>query len=140
MASAKGLTPPNSATNCLTLEIMVTTHIPYLGTMQALHTLGLPPATVWRHTDAMKEPYEDVGRRLVRLAEALELNGAEIARRTDNQIRPSRWTEYTKGSRLITVENALELHRLCGVTLDYIYRGDESGLPQSVTKKLYNAA
>lgn len=119
---------------------MGTAYIPHLGTLQAFHMLGLPFPADWRHTEAMKEPYADVGRRLVRLADALDLSGAEIARRTGGQIRPSRWTEYTKGSRLITVENALELHRLCGVTLDYIYRGDESGLPRTVTDKLYKAA
>jgi transcriptional regulator with XRE-family HTH domain len=91
-------------------------------------------------TAFMKEPYQDVGRRLVRLADALGLSGAEIARRTDGQITPSRWTEYTQGKRLITVESALALHLLCGATLDYIYRGDESGLPRRLLDQLHKAA
>lgn len=88
----------------------------------------------------MKEPYEDVGRRLVRLSDAIGLNGADIVRRTNGVIRASRWTEYTKGSRLITVDCALALHVLCGVTLDFIYRGDESGLPNRIVEKLHDAA
>lgn len=78
----------------------------------------------------MSYPYQDTGERLRRIEAAAKLSGAKIAMLTENRIRPSRWTEYCKGERLITVEAAIELHKLTGVTLDYIYRGDLSGLPQ----------
>lgn len=88
----------------------------------------------------MKEPFEDVGRRLVRLSEAVGVIGAEIARRSDGAITPSRWTEYTQGRRLITIEAATSLRRLFGVTLDYIYLGDEAGLPRRLADQLHRAA
>ena len=76
------------------------------------------------------EPYAEVGKRLVKLAQAANLSGISISRLTENRIRPSRWTEYTQGKRQITVEAAIDLCRITGATLDYIYRGDESGLPK----------
>jgi transcriptional regulator with XRE-family HTH domain len=82
------------------------------------------------------QPYSDVGARLRRIAKARDLTGAEIARRTENRIPPSHWTEYTQGKRQITVKAAIELHDITGATLDYIYLGDESALPWALLEAM----
>lgn len=88
----------------------------------------------------MEQPHQETGNRLRRLEAASGLNGARLASLTQNRIRQSRWTEYCQGKRLITVEAALELHKLTGVTLDYIYRGDLSGLPQRLISAIGSEA
>jgi hypothetical protein len=85
---------------------------------------------------AMNEYWLQVGGRLRLIEDALDLSGAKIARMTKNEIRPSRWTEYCKGSRLIHAEAALALYEVTGATLDFIYRGDRSGLPQRLIEQI----
>jgi transcriptional regulator with XRE-family HTH domain len=84
----------------------------------------------------MNEFWQQTGQRLRLIEKALTLNGAKIARMTENRISASRWSEYCKGSRLITVEAALALHEQTGATLDFIYRGDRSGLPQRLVEAI----
>lgn len=78
-------------------------------------------------------PYRGVGARLAKLAAASGYNGADIVRLSGGTIRPSRWSEYLKGERLITVEAAVAVIRITGATLDYIYMGNPSGLPKRLT-------
>jgi transcriptional regulator with XRE-family HTH domain len=84
----------------------------------------------------MEYLYIEEGKRVKMLAVASGLTGTKIARLTNNGIRASRWTEYCQGKRLITVEAAILLSDLTGATLDYIYRGDLSGLPERLRDKI----
>lgn len=88
----------------------------------------------------MDTPYKDIGARLEAVAMARDLTGAEITRRSNGKILQSRWTEYTQGSRRITVDAAVLIYQMTGATLDYIYRGDESGLPKSLVERLHGRA
>ena len=70
---------------------------------------------------------EDIAMRLRHAREALGVNQREFARRVN--LKPNRYSQYETGARALTIDAA---HRICdeyGVTLDWLYRGDRSGLP-----------
>ena len=80
--------------------------------------------------------YVETGLRLQRIETASEKTGAVLARLSNNRIPANRWSEWRQGKRLITIESAIELCGITGVTLDYIYRGDTSGLPLRLAEAL----
>lgn len=79
-----------------------------------------------------------IAKRLVTLREAVALNAAELCRRTG--MSANRWSQYESGERRITLEAASILCDKYGVTLDWIYRGDESGLPARLIERMSVAA
>lgn len=80
----------------------------------------------------------DIAGRLVRLRKTLRMSQADICRRLD--VAPNRWNQYESGDRRITIEIAGRLRDKFGVTADWIYFGDESGLPQRLIDKFLEAA
>ena len=82
----------------------------------------------------MEQPFRVVGRRLAATREALGITQAELCRQL--RVDPPRWNQYELGKRRITIEVALELRLAYGVTLDWIYVGDSSGLPPRLHKRI----
>ena len=79
-----------------------------------------------------------IAKRLITLREAVEPSAAELCRRTG--LAANRWSQYESGERPITLAAATILCDKYGVTLDWIYRGDESGLPARLIKSMSIAA
>ena len=79
---------------------------------------------------AMPQPTSVIAKRLEATREALGLSAAELCRQID--IKPNRWSQYESGERRITEEVASRLCDRFRLTLDWIYRGDASGLPRHV--------
>lgn len=79
-----------------------------------------------------------IARRLTQSRDALELNAADLCRQIS--IAPNRWSQYERGDRRITLQIAIKLCERYGLTLDWIYRGDPSGLPQRLATKIKTAA
>lgn len=82
----------------------------------------------------------DVAKRLKTLPDALDINAAELCRRIN--CKPNAWSQYVAqdGKRKITLAIA---NRLCDefkLSLDWIYRGDASGLQARLIEKLREAA
>lgn len=69
----------------------------------------------------------DVGRRLARVRRAMGVDQKEFGRRAG--LSPVRYSQYERGARRLTIEAALTLCHVYALTLDYLYRGDPSGLP-----------
>lgn len=86
----------------------------------------------------MAQTTKQIARRLAMLLEALEISAAELCRQTD--IAPNRWSQYESGERRITLDAAFILCDRYAITLDWIYMGDESGLPQRIVSKLRQEA
>lgn len=80
------------------------------------------------------EQTKSIARRLVTLREAVAPSAADLCRRTG--LAPNRWSQYESGERRITLEASLVLCDKYGVTLDWIYRGDESGLPRHLIERM----
>lgn len=83
---------------------------------------------------------KDIVKRLQTLPEALDISAAELCRRI--KCKPNAWSGYVKedGKRVVTRPVA---NRLCDefkLSLDWIYRGDTSGLQASLIKRLNEAA
>ena len=79
----------------------------------------------------------EVGDRLRAVREALELSQSDVARAID--VRANTYNQWEHGKRLI---DPLVASRLCdqfGVTMDWIYRGNMSSLPQHLAAKLVRA-
>jgi len=71
-----------------------------------------------------------VARRLRVLRKALGLQQAQIADRAD--IKRNAYNQYDKGGRALTLAPALKLCETFGVTLDWLFRGDLTGLPHGL--------
>ena len=69
----------------------------------------------------------DVGRRLRRTRLALDLDQQEFGTRAG--LSQPQYNQFEKGKRLLTLASALKLCAEYGVTLDWLYRGEPSGLP-----------
>lgn len=80
-------------------------------------------------------PYLTVGRRL----EALRAEFSDLSQKSwaeKHGFNPTQYNNWAKGSRRITVDAAEHLCERYGVTLDWIYRGRVSGLPENLSKVL----
>jgi transcriptional regulator with XRE-family HTH domain len=52
----------------------------------------------------------------------------------------SQWAQYETGERRLSLNAALKLHSIFGVTLDFLYLGDMSGLPVRLAAKILENA
>lgn len=82
----------------------------------------------------MIDPPNTIGERLEKLRDAVDMNTTKIAETLD--ITHSAWSQYENGTRRISLEVAGKLVERFGVTLDWIYRGDPSGLPMRLAQLL----
>lgn len=80
------------------------------------------------------ESREAISARLRLTRDALEMTQSEWCRRTG--IATNTWNNYEKGLNRISLDEAFKIARTIGATLDWIYRGDESGLPKRITDGL----
>jgi transcriptional regulator with XRE-family HTH domain len=69
----------------------------------------------------------DIGRRLVALRDALRLNQSAFAQLID--VSQPAVNNYERAIRRPEIDVAIKIQMRTGVTLDWIYLGDRSGLP-----------
>ena len=69
----------------------------------------------------------EVGRRLRVTRLSLGMTAVELCREID--VAPKAYSQWENGKRLFDVLAAFRLKERHGVTLDWIYAGDPSGLP-----------
>jgi transcriptional regulator with XRE-family HTH domain len=88
----------------------------------------------------MTRSLPEVCRRLVATQQALGISPAELSERSD--IPPNQWTQFTnpKYKRRITLVAAFKLKDTFGITLEWIFDGDNSRLPHEIANKLKKAA
>jgi len=91
------------------------------------HILGFAFSHGEAAKTAMIDNPEIIGERLQRLRLYEGLNQVRIAELLG--IAQSAWSQYEKGSRRLTIDVAGQLVDRFGVTLDWLYMGDASGLP-----------
>lgn len=76
----------------------------------------------------------EIGERLRATREALGLDQRSLCRAID--IGESAYNQYEKGARPLTIGPAIKMCRRFGLTLDWLYRGDPSGLPVRLVNRL----
>lgn len=76
----------------------------------------------------------DVGRRLRAAREAMGLTAKELCAAVG--IQANRYSQWETGKNLLDPVVALQIAERYGISLDYLYRGDLSGLKHSVAAKL----
>lgn len=86
----------------------------------------------------MSQTTKQIAQRLALLLGILEIKAAELCRQTG--IATNRWSQYETGKRPITLNAAYKLNKQYGITLDWIFLGDESGMPQRLVSKMRKAA
>lgn len=88
----------------------------------------------------MSRSLKDVADRLEMTREALDITAAELCRRTG--IRPNQWSQFVnpRSKRRITIDAAYKLRDEFGVTLDWVYDADPSGLPARLAQNIKKAA
>lgn len=77
---------------------------------------------------------DSISERLELTREALGLSQAEFARRVG--ITEQAYTNYKRGARRISHDQAEKLCRAIGVSLDWIYRGDMQSLRLDLATKI----
>lgn len=85
--------------------------------------------------DAKKPEYPEVGLRLAAIRQAeSSMNQKEWAEKHGFGV--TQYNNWEKGIRRITVDEAERLCARYGLTLDFIYRGILSGVPESIKNRL----
>jgi len=91
------------------------------------------------HSPRVTDNNKEIARRLVLLRKSLGIaSQAEFCRKIG--VAPNRWNQYESGERRITLDVVGKLRQRFGVTADWIYFGDESGLPGRLTDRFLDAA
>jgi transcriptional regulator with XRE-family HTH domain len=75
-----------------------------------------------------------VGHRLKKVRLALGFNQKEFISKLD--VKKSAYSQWESGIQLIDPFKALILSQKFGITMDYIYGGIETALPEDIRKKL----
>lgn len=133
MISAAADGPPRASTTSSTVRSMPPYSSPYVN-MSSVHALGMVFRRPGGNTPGMPPSAKTLGKRLQLTREALGVRAVDICRALD--IAPNRWSQYENGERPITMAVAVRLCEVYGLTLDWIYRGDPSGLPVRLHQKL----
>jgi len=81
---------------------------------------------------------EEVGRRLKAARESLGLRTIDLC--AEINVQPNTYSQWENGARLLDVFAATRMAERFGVTLDWFYRGDASGLPHGLAMKVLTAA
>ena len=87
----------------------------------------------------MKDPSSpvEVGKRLKAIRKALNMRQSKLCQLAN--ISPQAWNNAETGDNLLTIPSAVELCRVTGATMDFIYRGQVSGLPALMLEKIMKA-
>lgn len=86
-------------------------------------------------SDDTQPPHYEIGRRLTALRNAeSNLNQKEWAEK--HGFSPTQYNNWEKGTRRITVDEAEKLCNTYGLSLDFIYRGRLSGVPENIKNLL----
>lgn len=75
-----------------------------------------------------------IGRRIIVVRQAMGMSAADFARHVE--ISTAALSNYETGYRRPDWDQALKFVQKTGVTLDYLYLGDPSGLPYRLTSKM----
>ena len=73
-------------------------------------------------------------RRLQATLDALEVNQADVCKATG--LKPNRLSQYMSGERGLTLDAAVKICDAYGLTLDWLFLADPSGLPVKVHGRL----
>jgi transcriptional regulator with XRE-family HTH domain len=88
----------------------------------------------------MARSISDIAERLIATQQALNVSAAELCK--ESGISHTQWTQFTdpKYKRRITLAAAYKLKDAYGITLEWIFDGDRTRLPQDIRVKLREAA
>jgi len=91
------------------------------------------------HYPGMESPFtatdlRAIGERIVQTREALDMSAADFARFVG--FTTQALSNYETGYRRPNLDQAVQIVRRTGVTLDWIYFGVRSGLPMRIAMKL----
>ena len=106
--------------------------------MSSVHIMEIESARKIVNIHDMGQPKtRDLAKRLAQVQAALGLTSAEICREIG--IKQNRWSQYlpsSKQQRRVTMDVVLRLKARFGITTDWIYAGDPSGLPDRIRVKI----
>ena len=102
--------------------------------MSSVHITELEIGLIGHENEPMPLTNKSIAKRLEMTRDALGKSAAEICR--EIRCKPNRWSQYEGGDRRITLEIADRLCEKYGITLDWIYRNNPSGLPKEILEKV----
>lgn len=103
--------------------------VAYIGSKMAFWGMALPP----EHPESI----QSIAKRLRALRGALKLSQDKIARAIGAASLSATWSPYETAKERISLDNALALCRLYGITLDWLYRGQwHAGMPFDLAERV----
>ena len=133
--SAAAALPPIASMTCST-DVSIIEQYPQSVNWSSPHILEIPDDGILRDYWRMGTTKTEIAQRLKDARLALGLNQAQLCRVIE--CKTTRWSQYEDidGERAITMEIATRLKKEFGLTLDWIYLGDPSGLTQEMRLKI----
>lgn len=107
--------------------------------MQNLVALLEPKWALWGAMPPPEHPesLQSIAKRLRALRGALKISQDKLALTVGAASKSATWSPYETGKDRISLDNALALCRLYGVTLDWIYRGQwHAGIPFDLAERI----
>lgn len=99
---------------------------------------------MWCHVAMSKDPLPpgtsvtDIAHRIIATREALGLRPIDVC--NDLGFRPNAYSQWESGTNRPNLDDMIRFCARYGLTLDWIYRGDPSGLQHGLATKLRQRA
>jgi hypothetical protein len=137
--AAAAAVPPTALITSSTVRSSMTPNSSQSVNMSTVHEMAIVTNCELGPNRAVSRTLRDVAKRLEATQRALGVSAADLCRRTG--IRPNAWSQFLnpKSKRRITLEAAYRLRDEYGLTLDWIYDGDPSGLSERLAQALRKA-
>ena len=102
--------------------------------MSSDHGLAIESGGCSRNNGGMPIARKTLPKRLHLTLDALEASQADVCRATG--LKANRLSQYVSGERPLTLDAAVKICDAYGVTLDWLFLADPSGLPGKLHSKL----
>jgi transcriptional regulator with XRE-family HTH domain len=81
-----------------------------------------------------KHPHAAIGERLELVRLARELQAKDVCRQIN--VRPNTYSQWASGASRPRLDDAIRFCEHFGATLDWLFRGDISGLPHNLAQQI----
>lgn len=135
-ASAAALVPPKASTTSSTV-LSISVHSSRTVKKSRHHGSGIAKICESGMVSTM-DSRTTIAKRLRATQEALALSATELCREID--IGTNAWSQFVNAKRPLTLPVADKLCSTYGLTLDWLFRGNRSGLPLDFSQRVRNVS
>lgn len=135
-ASAAALVPPKASTTSSTV-LSINVHSSRMVKKSTVHNNGIAKICESGTVSTM-DSRATIAKRLRATQDALNLSATELCREIGEGTNA--WSQYVNAKRPLTLRVADKLCSTYGLTLDWLFRGNRSGLPLDFAQRIRNVS